>query len=257
MPQFWPGGAHLRSAVFLSSAVDWPAPAEKLFISGCAAGSGGGGGHTAATGGGGGGGSPGWAAQMVPFAAVKGAPLQITISSGTAGAAPGAAPTAPGLTTVSGLLDAPELGGMRLTAGTSLPSAGTATNGGNGGGVSGWLAQATGPTGAGIQGGTANFAIAGNAITVCGGCTGAGPSSNAQPSTARNFFTAQLGGNATGTQGGGGPGGYGPYGRPGAGGNGGAPGADATGYGCGGGGGGCQAAGGNGSPGFIEICWFE
>lgn len=260
MGQFWPGGAELKSRIFLASESGWLAPADVIFVNGCAPGGGGGGGHTANPGGGGGGGGSGWQVNFMPLSVGRGTPLTVVIGSPTAGATPGNAGATAGLVQLSPLRN--HAAGTFTLIGGSGGQPGAAATGGTGGSIGGFVTGATGGASgaAGTNGALGTFSFGGNSVIGSTGSGGGGQSGNGGVTPRRAYFTKQgLGGAASGTAGGGGGGGSGGYGGAGAGGDGLQAGEDAQapGFGAGGGGGGATQPGGAGSPGFLEIFWFE
>ena len=233
-----------------------------IWVDGVGGGNGGAGGFGAATGGGGAGGVSGAMTKQQLMPVTPGETLTIVIGAGGTGAAIGVYGPNGGTTSIVGALESIYL------ACNGNPDTGTATQGGNVtyNGVS-TVRNSTGGTntfavytsdGASNGAYVNNFAGLLQAYKIVG-ANGGGPSSNGGSVLYGNYQGGsslyRAGGTASGTLGGGGVGAPCIWGVGGTGGNGGAVGGAATGFGAGGGGGGCNAAGGNGAPGFLRLYW--
>lgn len=242
----------------ITSSQSFTAPADLLWVSGCAGGCGGGGGHPA-PGGGGGGGAAGECTCFFPLACTIGETLTLTIGSYGAGGSPGNAGTAGGVTKI----ERSETPILWLNNGGG-GSAGSNPNGGHAGYAPGsGGVQPAGGSGAGANVYQAYGIDMSSVFGSVAGCYGRW--SAASPGGALNFNGGNvwgvirsnvfISGSGGANGGGGGFGGHSQFGDAGIGGSNGAPGANATGYGAGGGGGSGNSAGGNGSPGFLDIFW--
>lgn len=236
----------LLTRLFTSSGiVSVPPDVSCIWVNACAGGGGGGGGYSG-VGGGGGGGTPGSGCYQRLISVIPGESLVVTVgASGTAGTVgnngvDGGNTTIIGMSTYLSLL-----GGMKGYAGA-------VDRGGYG-----REAFINAPR---------NFLSPSGVISSWGaypdywmfvGNNGGAVSANGTPSFNVGGVSLYIGagiGDANG--GGGGAGGGCLYGNGGSGSSSGVAGAAATGYGAGGGGGGGNAAGGNGSPGFVQMfCW--
>ena len=242
------------------------APSALMYVSLCAGGGGGGGGGGNSNGGGGGGGS-GDAASMVPFFAVPGETLTITIGGAGTGGSTGNSGTSGGVTSIASSL-------QTLLAGASInygSSTSTTTGGAAGGINSGNSVGTGGPSGGanGVQGTVATLRTAiaighieffSAAVKVSTGGSGGGYGASGGYGLKVNSLSYPYiaGGVSTaGQPGGGGAGGCNPFGVGGVGGGNGAAGTAGTGYGAGGGGGSGTGSGGNGTAGVLFLCWYS
>lgn len=242
----------------------WVAPADLIFVSGCAGGSGGGGGDPT-PGGGGGGGGAGQACYMHPLICTTGESLSVVIGAAGNGGAAGTTGSVAGNSSVTGASDS-----LTLYSGLGAGIRANGTSGGNGGlwnsgnGIIGGAGGANGVNGGnGTYGGQTpgTYQIPFMAALARFSTGGGGGGLNAGGGyglPGKNWISGLAYGGSGGPNGGGGGGGGGtPWGAGGNGGSNGGAGQNATGYGSGGGGGSGNSAGGNGTAGMLEIAWFE